>query len=159
MISVIDEFQSYCLQPDVLLQVSKRSEGEFSQKLEELGLLYEAYLSVCANGSADPAGKLALLGDMLELGDYSYNAHYNLGKEVFQCGFRKLYTYGNYSKLIANGAIDAGMPREKIFINEDKNAPEISARQIANSYEDELILFKASHGMNAERIYGHLKNF
>ena len=107
----------------------------------------------------EPRNKSALLGDMLELGDYSYNAHYNLGKEVFQCGFRKLYTYGNYSKLIANGAIDAGMPREKIFINEDKNAPEISARQIANSYEDELILFKASHGMNAERIYGHLKNF
>ncbi len=65
MISVIDEFQSYCLQPEVLFRVSAQSEGEFAQKLEELGLLYEAYLSVCANGSADPAGKLSALGDVL----------------------------------------------------------------------------------------------
>ncbi len=65
MISVIDEFQSYCLKPEMLLRVSEQSEGEFSQKLEELGLLYEAYLAVCANGSADPAGRISSLGDVL----------------------------------------------------------------------------------------------
>ncbi len=65
MISVIDELQSYCQQPETLLRASERSEGAFAQKLEELGLLYEAYLAVCANGSADPAGKLSALGDVL----------------------------------------------------------------------------------------------
>lgn len=66
MISVIDEFQSYCVLPDMLLRISEQAEGAFAQKLEELGLLYEAYLAVCANGSADPAGKLSALGDLLE---------------------------------------------------------------------------------------------
>lgn len=65
MISVIDEFQSYCVQPEVLLRESEQAQGEFAQKLEELGLLYGAYLAVCANGSADPAGKLSALGDLL----------------------------------------------------------------------------------------------
>ena len=61
LVKMIGEFQSYCLQPDSLLQAAKEEEGQFAQKLEELGLLYEAYLAVCANLAADPADKLVFL--------------------------------------------------------------------------------------------------
>ena len=71
MIAIIDEFQSYCLYPDVLYQAAQNSEGQFSQKLEELGILYEAYLAICANGKADPADKLNRLLDALETSDWS----------------------------------------------------------------------------------------
>ena len=71
MISVIDEFQSYCLTPERLLQESAVVDGQFSQKLEELALLYEAYLAVCANGKADPAAKILWLDEALSLSDWA----------------------------------------------------------------------------------------
>ena len=58
MVAMIGEFRSYCLGPEELLRVARSSEGRFAQKLEELGILYEAYLAVCANGKADPSDKL-----------------------------------------------------------------------------------------------------
>ncbi len=66
MIAMVDEFQSYCLQPEAILEAAENAEGMLAQKLEEIGLLYEAYLAVCANGKADPAGKLLWLCDMLQ---------------------------------------------------------------------------------------------
>ena len=70
IVDMVDEFQSYCLQPADLLKASERMEGQFAQKLEELGLLYEGYLAVCANGSADPAGKLLWLCEALSETDW-----------------------------------------------------------------------------------------
>ena len=104
-----------------------------------------------------PYKKSALLGDMLELGAYAEKAHYNLGKEVYAYGYKKLYTFGNYAKIVASGALDSGMRSDSVFINPNTESPEISANQIAKSYSDELILFKASHSLHAERIYGYLK--
>lgn len=71
MVSIVDEFQSYCLEPRQLLEASKQAEGQFAQKLEELGLLYEAYLAVCANSKADPAGRFLWLRDVLVETDWA----------------------------------------------------------------------------------------
>ena len=61
LVQMVEEFQSYCLQPGDLLQAASRAEGQFSQKLEELALLYESYLAVCDTGRADPAERLQVL--------------------------------------------------------------------------------------------------
>lgn len=66
MVRMVGEFKSYCLDPRVLLDASKQEEGQFAQKLEELAILYEAYLAICANGKADPADKLLRLMNSLE---------------------------------------------------------------------------------------------
>ena len=71
MLSMIDEFQSYCLAPDSLKQAAIETDGQFSQKLEELALLYEAYLAICANGKSDPGGKLLWLDEALSLSDWA----------------------------------------------------------------------------------------
>ncbi len=81
MITITEEFRSYCLQPDVLLQAAVSEEGQFAQKLQELGLLYEAYLAVCAQTSADPTGKLLWLRDILEQSDWAD------GKQFYVDGF------------------------------------------------------------------------
>lgn len=65
MVRIIEEFQSYCLEPSVLLDLSQELDGTFAQKLEELGLLYESYLAICETGQADPAGKLLSLREAL----------------------------------------------------------------------------------------------
>lgn len=71
VVAMVDEFQSCCLQPETLLEAASHAEGQFAQKLEELGLLYEAYLAVCANGKADPAGKMLWLRNMLVESDWA----------------------------------------------------------------------------------------
>ena len=97
--------------------------------------------------------KSCMLGDMLELGTHSERLHRKLGKAVYEYGFRNLYTFGPYAKLIADGALEAGMNKENIFINSNASKPEITANQIINNkIKDEIILFKASHSIHAEKI-------
>lgn len=102
--------------------------------------------------------KSAFLGDMLELGKNSYSAHYNIGKEFYKLGFKKLYTFGKNASAIAQGARDAGLKDENIFENPDTSAPNVSAKQIAASYSGEIILFKASNAIHAERVFDFLKS-
>jgi len=71
MITIVEEFQSYCLLPETLRQAAEHADGQFAQKLEELSILYEAYLAVCANGKADPAEKLFQLSALLETTDWA----------------------------------------------------------------------------------------
>lgn len=78
MVRMVEEFQSYCLEPAVLLETSRRVEGVFAQKLEEIGLLYEAYLAVCANGKADPTDKLIRLRDALLECDWAQSRRFYL---------------------------------------------------------------------------------
>lgn len=71
MVAMIEEFRGYCLEPQALIDAAGWSEGMFAQKLQELGYLYEAYLSVCANGKSDPADKLFRLAEALEESDWA----------------------------------------------------------------------------------------
>ncbi len=73
MVTMVDEFRSYCLQPAALMEAASQTEGQFAQKLEELGLLYEAYLAVCDNGKADPTEKLLWLREALAETDWAEN--------------------------------------------------------------------------------------
>lgn len=81
LVKMTEEFQSYCLTPEALIRAAGRAEGRFAQKLTELGLLYEGYLAVTAQGAADPAGKLAALADRLEETDWAE------GKRIWVDGF------------------------------------------------------------------------
>ena len=49
------------------------------------------------------------------------------------------------------------MPEENVYINESTNSPEITAKQISESYSGEVILIKASHALGAERIITEIK--
>ena len=55
--------------------------GQQAQKLSELGLLYESYLSVCKTGRADPVTRLSRLAETLSQEDYC------AGKRFYLAGF------------------------------------------------------------------------
>lgn len=78
LVRMTTEFQSYCLTPQALTDASKTQEGRFAHKLQELSLLYEAYLAVCANGKADPSDKLVRLTDVLFEGDWAESRSFYL---------------------------------------------------------------------------------
>ena len=101
----------------------------------------------------------ALLGDILELGKMSEEAHFTIGRKCAECNLRTLYLFGEYSDFTEEGAISGGMDRERIFKNTRLNCPEITANQISkNVTKNEIILFKASHAVKLGRIVSLLKS-
>lgn len=63
--AAFEEFLSYELTPQMLLDAAKRLSGQFAEKTRELGLLYESYLSVCAQTRNDPVTRLCELSERL----------------------------------------------------------------------------------------------
>lgn len=98
--------------------------------------------------------KIAVLGDMLELGSYSETAHRNVGEYAAQCEIDMLFTYGTESRFMADSAQKAGL--KAVFSFTDKS-------ELTKALENELklgdtVLFKASRGMKLEEIFQELYN-
>lgn len=92
--------------------------------------------------------KIAVLGDMFELGDISEKVHREVGECVAENNFDILITVGELGKFIAEGAKSAGM--EKIFVTDSHENAAKTLRGILQA--DDVVLFKASHGMHLEKI-------
>ncbi len=94
--------------------------------------------------------KIAVLGDMLELGQLSDDAHRQIGKIVAESGITKLITVGQGGKLIADGAKDAGFDPEHIV---SLDTSEQAQNPVQNLLVPEsAILIKGSQGMRMEKI-------
>ena len=94
-----------------------------------------------------------LIGDILELGNMSYDIHYSLGKIIPDYEIHYLFLLGNYANAIYEGAIHCQFDKSRIFILNDLDAPERISEFISNMINpDDLILVKGSHGMNLNRI-------
>ena len=78
---MLEEFMTYCVTPPQLLQAAGQMTGQQSQKLTELGLFYESYLSVCKTGRSDPVTRMARLAETLEQEDYC------AGRRFYLAGF------------------------------------------------------------------------
>ena len=57
--------------------------------------------------------RIAVLGDMLELGTDASKLHFEIGQMIPENNFDLLLTIGKYSKEIRKGAISRGLRREK----------------------------------------------
>ncbi len=97
--------------------------------------------------------RVAILGDILEMGDFAKNAHYDLGCYAAGCGLDMLITVGENAKNIAQGAIDNGMKNVKSFNSTDEVTEEIQ-RLV---HDGDSVLVKASHGMNFYKITEAIK--
>jgi UDP-N-acetylmuramoyl-tripeptide--D-alanyl-D-alanine ligase len=100
--------------------------------------------------------KIAILGDMLELGDYSFSAHKETGKTAIECGVNILITRGQDSAWIGEGAMEAGMQPSNVFHSEDNEG--VINWLAGNLQEGDRILVKGSRGMRMEEIVSYLKN-
>ncbi len=89
--------------------------------------------------------KVAILGDMFELGEFSKELHENVGKEVVKNKIDLLICSGENSKAIAEAAQKAGMDSKNVFYFDKKD--EIVEFILKNFNKNEAILLKASNGM------------
>jgi len=100
-------------------------------------------------GKLDAKRKIAVLGDMLELGEYCERGHGEIGKFVPKSA-DLLFTYGKRSKIISEQAEKSGMKRDNIFHFNDINNLIKSLKSEIKS--DDVILIKGSRAMRMERV-------
>ena len=89
--------------------------------------------------------KIAVLGDMFELGKYSEELHRNVGREVVKNDIDLLICCGENSKFIEEQAKIEGMEESKIYYFEEKT--DILDLLKSKMKRGDIILFKASNGM------------
>ncbi len=104
-----------------------------------------------------PKGRrVAVLADMLELGDYAPALHRQVGEQLPASGVDLLVTVGEAAKGFAEGAKEAGFPAEAIVELPDVEA----ALEVvpAKLQPGDLVLVKGSHAMGLERLVEALVN-
>jgi UDP-N-acetylmuramoyl-tripeptide--D-alanyl-D-alanine ligase len=106
-----------------------------------------AALEVLA-GSGAPR-RLAILGDMLELGDHSVAAHAEAGRHAAQAA-TALIAVGRHAALMVDAAVAAGMPPERARVAADVEEAATLAR--AQCDAGTVVLVKASHSVALERV-------
>lgn len=99
--------------------------------------------------------KIAVLGDMLELGRYSTEAHEKVGEQAAECT-DVLITVGVRARNIAASALAHGMNEKNILQYDDAVR---AGKELQNFIQPgDLILVKGSQGLRMERIVLEIMN-
>jgi UDP-N-acetylmuramoyl-tripeptide--D-alanyl-D-alanine ligase len=101
-----------------------------------------------------PGRRIAVLGEMLELGDLSDDAHRKVGAHAAQAA-QLLVAVGPFAALYSSGARDAGMNATNIIETRDRAAA-ISALE-RNLRPGDVVLVKASRGAELDLLVDELR--
>jgi UDP-N-acetylmuramoyl-tripeptide--D-alanyl-D-alanine ligase len=93
--------------------------------------------------------KIAVLGDMLELGRFSPECHRETGELAAKNGVEILLGYGDNSRHTVAGAKDAGVSVCAHYDSKEKLAAELKKMLLPGDF----VLIKGSRGMKMEEIY------
>ncbi len=122
---------------------------------ESMRAAIDVLTSMAAKKNTRPA---ALLGDMLELGEYSRLMHDQLGQYAAQMQVQKLFCYGMMADIVAEAAIKKGIRADNVFVCLDTRDAQGMADMILQALEPgDILLVKASRGIAAERIIECMK--
>ncbi len=113
---------------------------------------------LCELAAEKNARKIALLGDMKELGSETRPQHEQLGAYVASLGLDLLVTFGIASVCTAEAAKAAGMPADRVISELNIAAPEACAKTLSEHLKKgDCLLVKASRAVAAEKIINCLK--
>ena len=150
-----------------LRHIKERLEGfkPFSMRMEIIRLedgvtiIDDAYnanprsmeLALKTLSQAKGAGRgIAVLGDMLELGQLSDQAHARIGEKVASFGVDVLFTLGERAEIIAQKARDAGMDAGRVVASKDHRQLLLRLKETIG--RGDWILVKGSRAMSMEKI-------
>lgn len=92
--------------------------------------------------------RIAVLGDMAELGSHSEAAHEEVGRTVAELGIDQLFAVGRMAAVTARGARSAGLNRVMEF--SDTSAAAVAVRSFMRN--GDLLLLKASRSSRLETL-------
>ena len=114
----------------------------------------EVALRTLARG--DCAGRrIAVLGDMGELGEYGADAHRDAGALAAQLGIDRLYAVGAHAGEVIAAARAAGM--EAASLHAGRDWEETAQRVLEALAAGDRVLVKGSRSMRMERIVAHVR--
>ncbi|MDR5708403.1 MAG: UDP-N-acetylmuramoyl-tripeptide--D-alanyl-D-alanine ligase [Armatimonadota bacterium] len=93
---------------------------------------------------------VAVLGEMRELGPVRETAHLETGRQCVEEGVTVLVAVGEGGALIARGALEAGMPEERILRVRDAQAAARCTVELVRP--GDVVLVKASRAVGLERV-------
>jgi UDP-N-acetylmuramoyl-tripeptide--D-alanyl-D-alanine ligase len=92
---------------------------------------------------------IAVLGDMLELGQASRDLHMEVGRFAATSGLTKIFATGNFADAVEKGARDGGMAPADIFCGSKDDILSALKKTIK---PDDWVLIKGSRGMRMETL-------
>jgi UDP-N-acetylmuramoyl-tripeptide--D-alanyl-D-alanine ligase len=109
-------------------------------------------LLVAAKGSR----RIAVLGEMLELGEHTNALHEELGRAAAQAKLDVLLTVGGAAAAaLASSAIAAGLARDRV--RHFATSPEAAAAAVALVGPGDVVLVKGSRGVRTDQVVERLK--
>lgn len=97
--------------------------------------------------------KIAVLGDMLELGDYAYEGHQKVGMRALEVA-DVLVTLGSLGRVIGETALRWGMSSQTVHMLEDNDEVIRLLKKMVRA--DDVVLVKGSRALEMERIVDSL---
>lgn len=133
---------------------------EIIKKLDNITILNDSYnasyesIKVALEyiNSINTKRKIAVLGDVLELGEFSKEMHEKIGEEVEKNNIDILVTVGNEAKNIKNRIQNKNI--EVLQFNKNEDAIDFLKNTIKSG---DFILIKASNGMHFDEIVNSIK--
>ena len=98
--------------------------------------------------------RVAILADILELGNYTKEIHENIGKKIFPNTLDILITVGENAKLIAKEAQKNNFKNTNIYNFKDYKDCLENVQTLLS--KNDIVLLKGSHGMNLIRVVEEL---
>ena len=98
--------------------------------------------------------RLAIIGDMLELGDRTLASHREAGRRAAAAATR-LIAVGGQAEIVAGSAVAAGMPRAAVEQAED--AERAADLAVGLLHPGTVVLVKASRGIGLEEVVERLR--
>ena len=102
---------------------------------------------------SDVSRRIAILADVLELGEISEQCHYGVGEYLADTKVDALITVGSQAKFIANAVKDRNTKIETYSFDKNEDANAFLATFVKHK---DGILVKGSRGMRTEEIVGFL---
>lgn len=147
--NILDRIQD--LEPFTQRGVHHRLEGDIHLIDDSYNSNPAALETVLKSLAASPCQrKIAVLGDMLELGKQESEFHRQAGRSVAQNNWNLLITVGPLSRHTAEGALLEGLKKENIISFD--NSIEAAAKINELIQKGDLVLIKGSRGIRMEKI-------
>lgn len=101
-----------------------------------------------------PGRRVAILGEMLELGDAAAEGHTAVGRAAAERDIDLLFVVGSAASSIAEGAAVAGLPADRIVRAADR--PAALTAYLERRADGDVVLVKASRGAALDRLVDDL---
>lgn len=101
--------------------------------------------------------RIAVLGDMLELGDAAPRLHASLAEQIDPAKIQEVYLVGTEMQYLKDKLLQENYPAEAIHYYQADQLDQLTADLEGDLTAQDMVLLKASHGIHLENVLAAIK--